>query len=91
MLVLCRVLLKLVLVCNVTCMLTQYGSRCIQDSFRDVGASEEIVKALRGIGIERPSFIQAAAYQALMSSGRHVILADHAGECCALMLCKKAS
>jgi ATP-dependent RNA helicase DDX18/HAS1 len=55
-------------------------ARCAQDSFREVGASEEMVKALRGIGIERPSFIQAAAYQALLLPGGHVVLADHAGE-----------
>lgn len=50
-----------------------------QSSFREVGASEEMVKALRGIGIERPSFIQAAACQVLTSAARHVVLADHAG------------
>jgi superfamily II DNA/RNA helicase len=51
----------------------------VQSSFKDVGASEEMVKALKGIGIERPSFIQAAAYQVLMSGARHIVLADHAG------------
>ncbi|CAL8471592.1 g11134 [Coccomyxa elongata] len=50
-----------------------------QSSFKDVGASDEMVKALRSIGIERPSFIQAAAYQVLMSGARHIVLADHAG------------
>ncbi len=50
-----------------------------QSSFKEVGASDEIVKALRSIGIERPSFIQAAAYQVLMSGARHIVLADHAG------------
>lgn len=51
----------------------------MQSSFKDVGASDEMVKALRGIGIERPSYIQAAAYQVLTSGARHIVLADHAG------------
>lgn len=52
---------------------------CVQLSFSDVGASEEMVKALKNIGIQRPSYIQAAAYQVLMSDARHIVLADHAG------------
>lgn len=53
----------------------------LQDSFRDIGASEEIVQALLGMGIGRPSHIQAAAYRALAADSGYVVLADHAGEC----------
>ena len=51
----------------------------MQDTFRDIGASEEIVQALLGIGIGRPSHIQAAAYRALSADSSYVVLADHAG------------
>jgi ATP-dependent RNA helicase DDX18/HAS1 len=53
----------------------------LQDSFADVGASEEVMRALAAMGIQRPSYIQAAAYRALRGSDGHVVLADHAGTC----------
>ncbi|GAB4820362.1 hypothetical protein N2152v2_007408 [Parachlorella kessleri] len=49
------------------------------EQFKEIGASEEVVQALASIGIKRPSHVQAAAYRALLSPARHVILADHAG------------
>ena len=52
----------------------------MQDSFRDVGASEEIVQSLLSMGIGRPSHVQAAAYRALSAGdSSYVVLADHAG------------
>ena len=51
----------------------------LQDSFAGVGATEEVVRALAAMGIQRPSYIQAAAYRALRGSAGHVVLADHAG------------
>ena len=51
----------------------------MQDTFRDIGASDEIVQALLGMGIGRPSHIQAAAYRALAADSGYVVLADHAG------------
>ena len=51
----------------------------MQATFREIGASDEIVKALLGMGIGRPSHIQAAAYRALSADSGYVVLADHAG------------
>ena len=51
----------------------------LQDTFRDIGASDEMVQALLGMGIGRPSHIQAAAYRALSEDSSYVVLADHAG------------
>ena len=51
----------------------------MQDTFRDIGANDEIVQALLSIGIGRPSHIQAAAYRALSADSSYVVLADHAG------------
>ncbi len=52
----------------------------MQDSFRDIGASEEIVQSLLSMGIGRPSHVQAAAYRALNAGdSSYVVLADHAG------------
>ncbi|KIZ01662.1 DEAD-box ATP-dependent RNA helicase 50 [Monoraphidium neglectum] len=49
-------------------------------SWRDLGASDAVVEALRGIGITRPSHVQAESYRALVSAkARHVALADQAG------------
>lgn len=55
------------------------AGHALQDSFADVGATEEVVRALGAMGIQRPSYIQAAAYRALRGSDSHVVLADHAG------------
>lgn len=52
----------------------------MQDSFREVGASEEIIQSLLSMGIGRPSHVQAAAYRALSAGdSSYVVLADHAG------------
>ena len=51
----------------------------MQDTFRDIGASDEMVQALLSMGIGRPSHIQAAAYRALAEDSSYVVLADHAG------------
>jgi len=48
-------------------------------SWKDLGASEDMVDALNVINIKRPSHIQAAAFSALNSEAMHVLLADHAG------------
>lgn len=51
-------------------------------SWKDLGADEGIVGALREVGITRPSHIQAASFGALkddLVAARHVLLADHAG------------
>ncbi len=51
-----------------------------QESFAEAGASDELVAALAGLGVTRPSHIQAAAFRALARpDARHVVLADHAG------------
>ncbi|KAG2448777.1 hypothetical protein HYH02_006129 [Chlamydomonas schloesseri] len=50
-------------------------------SWRGVGASEEVVAALRTLGIQRPSHIQAAAFTAFNahSDRSALVLADQAG------------
>ncbi|KAK9811880.1 hypothetical protein WJX72_011720 [[Myrmecia] bisecta] len=48
-------------------------------TFEEVGASPEIISALNTLGIKRPSHVQVAAYQALLSSAPHIVLGDHAG------------
>lgn len=63
------------------CMHVSVPGAILQDSFREIGASEEMVQALAGMGIRRPSHVQAAAYRALAADSGYVVLADHAGRC----------
>eukprot|EP00884_Botryococcus_braunii_P015652 jgi/Botrbrau1/2770/Bobra.0164s0047.1 len=50
------------------------------DSFQDLGMSGEMVAALEGMGIQRPSHVQAAALRAFQDPSRsHLVIADHAG------------
>lgn len=51
-------------------------------SWKDLGATGNIIDALKAVGITRPSHIQAASFGALkddMVAAKHVLLADHAG------------
>jgi ATP-dependent RNA helicase DDX18/HAS1 len=48
-------------------------------SWAEVGADPALVEGLAALGVTRPSHIQAAAFKALGTAARHVVLADHAG------------
>ncbi|KAL6766845.1 hypothetical protein ACKKBG_A37610 [Auxenochlorella protothecoides x Auxenochlorella symbiontica] len=49
-------------------------------SFEDLGASEDLIRALSKTGVTRPSHIQAAAWNAVTASPTSAfLLADHAG------------
>lgn len=51
-----------------------FGSK----SFKDVGASEEVIKALRSLQVTRPSAIQAMAFKPVLE-GQSCIIADQTG------------
>ncbi|KAI8469617.1 MAG: P-loop containing nucleoside triphosphate hydrolase protein [Monoraphidium minutum] len=49
-------------------------------SWSELGASEDVISALKALGITRPSHVQVESYRALRAAGgRHVALADQAG------------